>query len=97
MLWESFMWKPWLKGKVKIVEVVSCNGILQSTGMIDLRLFGLNDIILILRKFNMIFLCPLWGNPSGPFVGRINVIELWTSYGTLLCERNVWITHEKEV
>ena len=68
MLLKSFMWKPWLKGKVKIVEVVSHNGILQSKGMMDLRLFGFNDIILILMKVIIIFLSPLWGSPSWPYL-----------------------------
>ena len=39
--------------KVMNVEVVNHNGILQSKGMIDLRLLGWNGIILILRKFMM--------------------------------------------
>ena len=42
--------------KVKIVEVVRHNGILQSKGIIDLRLIGCNGIILILRKVIMSFL-----------------------------------------
>ena len=92
MLWESLMWKHWLNGKVKIVEVVSHNVFLQSKGMMALSLVGWNDIILILRKVIRSFFSLLWGSPSGPFLGRVNVIELWTYYGTLLGEPNVWIT-----
>ena len=58
------------------VEVVSRNGILQSKGMIDLRLIGLNGIILMPRKFMISFLSPLWGSSSEPFFGRVNVIGL---------------------
>ena len=46
MLWESLMWKPWLNGNVKIVKVVSSNGIIQSKGMMDLRLIGWKEIII---------------------------------------------------
>ena len=68
------------------VEVVSCSGILQTKGMIDLRLIGWNDIILIIRKVIMSLLSPLGGSPSGPFFCRVNVIGLRTSYVTPLGE-----------
>ena len=87
----SFMWNLEPGGKVMNVEVVSRNGILQSKGIMDLILIGWNDIILIFRKVMMSFLSPLWGNPSRPFFGRVNVIGLWTCYGTLLCEPLMWI------
>ena len=86
------MWKPWISGKVKIVEVVSCNGIIQINGMMDLRLTGWKDVILILMKVMMSFLSPFWGNRCAIFFGTVNVIGLWTCYGTLLCEPNVLIT-----
>ena len=58
------------------VEVESRNSILQSKGMIDLKLIDLNCIISNLRKVMMNFLSPLRGSPSGPFLGRVNVNAL---------------------
>ena len=68
------MWNVEPSDKVMNIEVVSHNDILKSKRMIDLRLIGLNDIMLILRKVMMSFLSPLWGRPSGPFFGRVNMI-----------------------
>ena len=63
---ESLLYeKLWFSGKVKIVEVVSRNGILQSKEMVELRLIRWNDIILIHRKVIISFLSQLWGSPSG--------------------------------
>ena len=92
MLRESFMWNLELSGKVMNVEVESSNGILQSKGMIDLRLIFWNKIILILIKVMMSFFSPLWGSPNGPFFGRVNVIGSWTWYGIPLCEPLKWVT-----
>ena len=86
MLRGSFMWNLKPRGKVMNVEVESRNGILQVKEMIDLRLIGWNGIISIIRNVMMSFFSPLWGSPSGPFYGRVNVIGLWTWYGTLLYE-----------
>ena len=80
------MWNLQPSAKVINVEVFSRKGILQSKRMIGFRLIVWNDIILILRKVILTFFLPLWGSPSGPFIGRVNVIGLWTFYGTLLCE-----------
>ena len=92
MIWDSIIFKPWLKGKVKNDWSVNRNGILQSKGMIDLRLIDWNNIILILTKVIMSFLFPLVGSPSGTFFGRVNVIGLRTCYETLLCKPYMWIT-----
>ena len=89
---RAFMWNLGPIYKVWNVEVVSCNGIIQNKWMIDLRLIGWNYIILILMKVMMSFLPLLWGIPSGPLLGRVNVIGLWTWYGTLLYEPYMWIT-----
>ena len=71
------------------VEVQNRNGIHQSKGMIDLRLIEWNGRIQILRKVMMSFLSTLWGTPSGPFFGKVNVIGLRTWYGTPLYEPSV--------
>ena len=60
------------------VEVVSHNDILQFKGMIESRLIGRNNIILILKEVIMSFFSPLGGSPSGPFFGRVNVSCLGT-------------------
>ena len=86
MMWESLMWKPWLKGKVKIDLSVSRNCMLQSKEMMDLMVVGWNNIILILREVIMSFFSPLGGSPSGPFFGRVNVSCLGTWHETLLYE-----------
>ena len=78
MLRGSYMWNLDPSGKVINVEVEIPDGILQSKGMIDLRLICSNDIILILCEVMMRFLSPLWGSRNGTFFGRVNVIELWT-------------------
>ena len=58
MILRSFAWNLEQSGKVINREVVSRNGILQSKGVMDLRLIGWNDIISYLRKVAMSFLSP---------------------------------------
>ena len=53
------MWNLEPRGKVINVEVESRNGILQSKGLIDIRLIGWNIIILFLSYVMMTFLCQL--------------------------------------
>ena len=74
VLRESIMWNLEPRGKIMNVEVVSLNDILQKKGMMDLKLIGLNCIILVLRKVIIRFLSPLCGSLSGSFFGRVNVI-----------------------
>ena len=81
-----FMWNLEPSCMVMNVEVLSRNDILQSKGMIASKFIVLNDIILILRKVIMWVLLPLGGSTSGPFFVRVNVIGLWTLYGTSLYE-----------
>ena len=52
----SYMWNLEPSGKVMNVEVIIHNGVLQSKRMMDLRLIGWNEIILILMKLIMSFL-----------------------------------------
>ena len=80
------MWNLEPSGKVMNVEVVSFNNFIKIRGMIDLRLIGLKKITLILREVMIRFFYLLWGSPSGPFFGRVNLIGLWICYGTLLCK-----------
>ena len=69
------MWNLEHCGKVINVEVISRNGILRREGMMDFRLIGCNEIILIRRKVIMSF-CSHYKVSLKDIFGRVNLIRL---------------------
>ena len=78
------------------MEIVSHNRILQSKGMIELRLIGFKGIISILRKVIMSLLSPLGGSPSGPFLCRVNVMGYELDMEPLYMNLNCKLLYENE-